>query len=246
MPGRPAAKKRDVLFWPSSSVRCRRWKRPKITCQPKTRSCRRSSFPRASPGARWPRPIPRWSSRTSISTWSVRWSKRRSVRKLGHPVLRVATRSSSGCWPRCAARSATRAWSSARRRSCRGPRARRWPGATATARTRRRSWWPCSAWPAFAAHVALLRTGRYGDVVPSLPGLGDFDHAIVYIPGDPAYRPAGTRQPAEAVFSPGAGSPGAPPRPIWIDPSARCARPDTCRCWTRTVGPCSPAPRPAS
>jgi hypothetical protein len=46
------------------------------------------------------------------------------------------------------------------------------------------------------AHVALLRTGRYGDVVPSLPGLGDFDHAIVFIPGD---------------------------RPMWIDPSARCA-----------------------
>ena len=46
------------------------------------------------------------------------------------------------------------------------------------------------------AHVALLRTGRYGDVAPSLPGLGDFDHAIVYIPGD---------------------------RPMWIDPSARCA-----------------------
>ena len=72
------------------------------------------------------------------------------------------------------------------------------------------------------AHVALLRTGRYGDVVPSLPGLGDFDHAIVYIPGDQR------------------------PRPMWIDPSARCARPDTCRCWTRTAGPCSPAPRPAS
>ena len=69
------------------------------------------------------------------------------------------------------------------------------------------------------AHVALLRTGRYGDVAPSLPGLGDFDHAIVYIPGD---------------------------RPMWIDPSARCARPDICRCWTRTAGPCSPAPRPAS
>jgi tetratricopeptide (TPR) repeat protein/transglutaminase-like putative cysteine protease len=46
------------------------------------------------------------------------------------------------------------------------------------------------------AHVALLRTGRYSDVAPSLPGLGDFDHAIVYVPGD---------------------------RPMWIDPSARCA-----------------------
>ena len=62
----------------------------------------------------------------------------------------IATRSSSGCWPRCGARSATRAWSSARGRSCRGPRGRRWPAATATARTRRRSWWRCSAWPAFA------------------------------------------------------------------------------------------------
>ncbi len=46
------------------------------------------------------------------------------------------------------------------------------------------------------AQVALLRTGRYGDVAPALPGLGDFDHAIVYVSGD---------------------------RPTWIDPSARCA-----------------------
>jgi transglutaminase-like putative cysteine protease len=46
------------------------------------------------------------------------------------------------------------------------------------------------------ADVALLRTGQYGDVASSLPGLGDFDHAIVYIPGQ---------------------------RPMWIDPSARCA-----------------------
>ncbi len=46
------------------------------------------------------------------------------------------------------------------------------------------------------ADVALLRTGQYGDVAPALPGLGDFDHAIVYIPGE---------------------------RPLWIDPSARCA-----------------------
>ncbi len=46
------------------------------------------------------------------------------------------------------------------------------------------------------AHVALLRTGQYSDVASSLPGLGDFDHAIVFVPGD---------------------------RPMWIDPSARCA-----------------------
>jgi tetratricopeptide (TPR) repeat protein len=51
------------------------------------------------------------------------------------------------------------------------------------------------------AQVALLHTGRYEDAVPSLPGLGDFDHAIVYIPGD--------------------NSPGH--APMWIDPSARCA-----------------------
>jgi transglutaminase-like putative cysteine protease len=45
------------------------------------------------------------------------------------------------------------------------------------------------------AHVAVLRTGRFSDVVPGLPGLGDFDHAIVYVPGQ---------------------------EPLWIDPSARC------------------------
>jgi len=60
------------------------------------------------------------------------------------------------------------------------------------------------------AHVALLRTGRYGDVAPALPGLGDFDHAIVYIPGDPD----------PATLSTG-GSRAT--RPMWIDPSARCA-----------------------
>jgi hypothetical protein len=45
------------------------------------------------------------------------------------------------------------------------------------------------------AHVALLRTARFSDVVPGLPGLGDFDHAIVCVSG---------------------------PEPTWIDPSARC------------------------
>ena len=48
------------------------------------------------------------------------------------------------------------------------------------------------------ANVALLRTGQYFDVVPSLPGLGDFDHAIVYVPGE---------------------------HPLWIDPTARCTLP---------------------
>jgi len=48
------------------------------------------------------------------------------------------------------------------------------------------------------ANVALLRTGQYFDVVPSLPGLGDFDHAIVYVPGE---------------------------HPLWIDPTARCTPP---------------------
>ena len=71
------------------------------------------------------------------------------------------------------------------------------------------------------AQVALLRTGRYGDVAPGLPGLGDFDHAIVYIPGDQRRRCGSTPRPA-------------------------APRPDICRCWTRTAGPCSPAPRPAS
>lgn len=42
------------------------------------------------------------------------------------------------------------------------------------------------------AHVALLSTGPGADVDPDLPGLGPFNHAIVYVPGDP---------------------------PIWIDPT---------------------------
>ncbi|HEX9732151.1 MAG TPA: DUF3857 domain-containing protein [Thermoanaerobaculia bacterium] len=35
------------------------------------------------------------------------------------------------------------------------------------------------------AQVALLNTGPGPDVVPELPGLGFFDHAIVYVPGSP-------------------------------------------------------------
>ena len=44
------------------------------------------------------------------------------------------------------------------------------------------------------AEVALLRTGQYSDVAPSLPGLGDFDHAIVYVPGERPHvdRPLGS------------------------------------------------------
>jgi len=34
------------------------------------------------------------------------------------------------------------------------------------------------------AHLALLRTGSAEDVDPELPGLGSFDHAIVYVAGD--------------------------------------------------------------
>jgi hypothetical protein len=45
------------------------------------------------------------------------------------------------------------------------------------------------------AQVALLKSSRVADVIPGLPGLGDFDHAIVFLPGD---------------------------RPMWVDPSARC------------------------
>jgi transglutaminase-like putative cysteine protease/tetratricopeptide (TPR) repeat protein len=37
------------------------------------------------------------------------------------------------------------------------------------------------------AHLALLSTGPGEDSYPDLPGLGVFDHAIVYVPGSPAY-----------------------------------------------------------
>lgn len=37
------------------------------------------------------------------------------------------------------------------------------------------------------AHVALLRPGRDRDVSPDLPGMGLFTHAIVHVPGQPAY-----------------------------------------------------------
>jgi hypothetical protein len=47
------------------------------------------------------------------------------------------------------------------------------------------------------AFVALLRAGPGHDVEPALPGLGGFDHAIVFVPGAPA---------------------------VWIDPTAPFAR----------------------
>lgn len=37
------------------------------------------------------------------------------------------------------------------------------------------------------AHVALLRTGRDRDNLPEVPGLGLFDHAIAFVPGEPEY-----------------------------------------------------------
>jgi tetratricopeptide (TPR) repeat protein/transglutaminase-like putative cysteine protease len=47
------------------------------------------------------------------------------------------------------------------------------------------------------AHLALLSAGFSSDVEPELPGLGAFDHAIVYVPGTP---------------------------PLWADPTDRFAR----------------------
>ncbi len=37
------------------------------------------------------------------------------------------------------------------------------------------------------AHVALLKIAEQTDVVPDMPGLGAFNHAIVYVPGPPEY-----------------------------------------------------------
>jgi tetratricopeptide (TPR) repeat protein len=69
------------------------------------------------------------------------------------------------------------------------------------------------------AHVALLRTGRYDDIAPNLPGLGDFDHAIVYVPGGAGVSPAGSA----AGTAAGSGTAAGTAAPLWIDPSARCA-----------------------
>jgi hypothetical protein len=35
------------------------------------------------------------------------------------------------------------------------------------------------------AYMALLTTQQWRETVPSLPGLGQFNHAIVFIPGPP-------------------------------------------------------------
>ncbi len=48
-----------------------------------------------------------------------------------------------------------------------------------------------------AAHVALLRAGRREDLLPDVPALNAFDHAIVHVPGNP---------------------------PLWIDPTVSLLR----------------------
>jgi len=78
------------------------------------------------------------------------------------------------------------------------------------------------------AHVALLRTGRYDDIAPNLPGLGDFDHAIVYVPdGRGAGVPPASNAAETAAPRSNAAETAAPQKsgqsPVWIDPSARCA-----------------------
>lgn len=60
------------------------------------------------------------------------------------------------------------------------------------------------------AHVALLRAGFGADIDEELPGLGFFNHAIVYVPGS---------------GSGGAPGPAGPSGPFWIDPSARFSPP---------------------
>ncbi len=76
------------------------------------------------------------------------------------------------------------------------------------------------------AQVALLRTGRYDDIAPNLPGLGDFDHAIVYVPGGASGK---GDSPVLADTKTGTvpATPGQTGKPdvdaMWIDPSAQCA-----------------------
>ena len=190
------------------------------------RRCRRSCFRPASRGATWPRPTPSWSNRTWTWTRSARWPKG-DRQETGAPAGTGGAPYPSGrdkIIERLLAslRSQIRYTGVEFGKGAIVPRSSR--------ETLARRYGDCKDQATLLvamlrvagirAQVALLRTGRYGDVAPALPGLGDFDHAIVYIPGD---RPA-----------------------MWIDPSARCARPDICRWWTRTAGPCSPAPRPAS
>ena len=88
------------------------------------------------------------------------------------------------------------------------------------------------------AQVALLRSGRYDDIAPNLPGLGDFDHAIVYIPdvrgaGVPPAGNAAATATLQQLGGKGDSPVFADPLreypaktgtvPLWIDPSARCA-----------------------
>jgi tetratricopeptide (TPR) repeat protein len=56
------------------------------------------------------------------------------------------------------------------------------------------------------ANLALLNAGPGRDVTPELPGMNQFDHAIVYVP------------------SPASGPGGKPLKPIWIDATAEFTR----------------------
>ena len=145
-----------------------------------------------------------WSNRTWISTWSVRWSKRRSARGAGapsgHPVPwgpgrdKIIERLLASLRGQIRYTGVEFGKGAIVPRSSRETLARRYGDckdqATLLVAMLRVA--------GIRAQVALLRTGRYSDVAPSLPGLGDFDHAIVYIPGEPADmdRPLGTLRPA--------------------------------------------------
>lgn len=61
------------------------------------------------------------------------------------------------------------------------------------------------------SYVALLNASSRLDVPAELPGMGLFDHAIVYVPGTPAH------QPSDVDLSPGT-------RELWIDATDQYAR----------------------
>ena len=51
-----------------------------------------------------------------------------------------------------------------------------------TVKTKPTCWWHCCGQQAFRPNLALLDSGPGQDVNPELPGMGIFDHAIVYVP----------------------------------------------------------------
>ena len=74
------------------------------------------------------------------------------------------------------------------------------------------------------AYLALVRAGYGMDVEPELPGLGIFNHALVYVPAPSRSASGVATRPNPSVPGASRVARDAPGEPIWIDPADRFSR----------------------